>query len=79
MEKPLKIYKADGGFNCIMSETGEVTYTFNFKTQYFDLGLVAAIGSAMSLIIIGVYWGVIRKKQDAKVIKRKIVVIRNKK
>ena len=78
-EKPLKVYKADGGFNCVMSETGEVTYTFNFKTQYFDLGLVAAIGSAMSLIIIGVYWGVIRKEQDAKVIKRKIVVIRNKK
>jgi uncharacterized membrane protein YfhO len=78
-EKPLKVYKADGGFNCVMSEVGEVTYTFNFRTQYFNLGLVAAIGSAMSLIVIGLYWGVIRKKQDEKTTNRKIVVIKNKK
>lgn len=78
-EKPLKVYKADGGFNCVMSEVGEVTYTFNFRTQHFNLGLVAAIGSAMSLIVIGLYWGVIRKKQDEKTTTRKIVVIKNKK
>ena len=62
-----------------MSEVGEVTYTFNFRTQYFNLGLVAAIGSAMSLIVVGLYWGVIRKKQDEKQPTRKLVVTRNKK
>ena len=76
--KPLKVYKADGGFNCAMSEVGEATYSFQFKTYLFDVGLAASIGSATSLIIIGLYWSVVRKKQDAKVHKRKIIVTKNK-
>ena len=49
-----------------------------FKTYLFDVGLAASIGSATSLIIIGLYWNVVRKKQDAKVHKRKIIVTKNK-
>lgn len=76
IEKPVKIYKADGGFNCVMSETGEVTYKFTFRTQYFNLGLVISTLSGMTLIVIGVYWGVIRKKQDSKIHQRKIKVLK---
>lgn len=75
-EKPLKVYKADGGFNCVMSEIGEVTYHFTFRTQYFNIGLVAAIGSGISLIVIGCYWQFIRKKQDQNPSKKKIIVIK---
>jgi uncharacterized membrane protein YfhO len=72
--KDLKVYKADGGFNCVMGEIGETTYSFQFKTHLFDAGLAISIGSAASLVVIGLYWGVVRKKQDAIVPQRKIIV-----
>ena len=77
-EKELKVYKADGGFNCVMSEMGEATYTFNFKTYLFDAGLGISIASAMSLIIIGLYWGFVKKKQEKVQTSRKIKIIKNK-
>ena len=57
-----------------MGEIGETTYSFQFKTHLFDAGLAISIGSAASLIVIGLYWGVVRKKQDAIVPQRKIIV-----
>ena len=77
-EKELKVYKADGGFNCVMSEMGETTYTFNFKTYLFDAGLGISITSAMSLIVIGLYWGFVKKKQEKVQTSRKIKIIKNK-
>ena len=53
------------------------TLSSEFKTYLFDVGLAASIGSATSLIIIGLYWSVVRKKQDTKVHKRKIIVTKN--